>query len=96
MRALFIVVSAPILQLRPGVVKCHEPVSVQAFDAEAAIEGFDERVVGGFAGNLWLLRSSADFFNGIDPKRAGNNYLPSASRRDPDAVKPSSPSRLTA
>ena len=48
MGALF-VVSAPILQLGTGVVKGHEPVGVQAFGAETAIEGFDEGIVGRLA-----------------------------------------------
>ena len=50
MRALLIVVSAPILQFFPGVFKAHEPVSVQALGPEPAIERFDKRIV------RWLSR----------------------------------------
>jgi hypothetical protein len=49
-RALFVVVFAPILQLGSGVVKGHEPMGVQAFGAEPTIERFDEGVVGRLAG----------------------------------------------
>jgi hypothetical protein len=46
MWALLVVVSAPILHFRPGVVKCHEPVCVQTFRPDASVEGLDEGVVG--------------------------------------------------
>jgi hypothetical protein len=45
----FVVVSTPILHFLPGVVKAQEPVRVQAFVSELAIEGFDEAVVRGLA-----------------------------------------------
>ena len=50
MGAFLIVVLTPILQLFLGVCKAQEPVCVQTFGAKAAIECFDERVVGGLAG----------------------------------------------
>ena len=40
-----VVVSAPSLQLFAGVGKRQEPVSVQAFGPELAVESFDEAVV---------------------------------------------------
>ena len=49
MRPFLIVVSAPILQFLLGVVKRQEPVGVQAFSPKAAVEAFNERIVGGFA-----------------------------------------------
>ena len=45
MRAFFVVVLAPILHFRAGVVKRQEPVRVQALGPEAPVEGFDERIV---------------------------------------------------
>lgn len=50
MWADLVVVSTAILHFLPGVAKSLERVSVQALDAEAAIEGLDERVVGWLAG----------------------------------------------
>lgn len=44
-----IVVSTPILHFLPCVVKAQEPVRVQAFASELAVEGFDEAVVGRLA-----------------------------------------------
>ena len=51
MRAFFIVVLAPILQLFLSIRKTQEPVGVQTFRSEAAVEGFDVSVV------RWLSRS---------------------------------------
>ncbi len=48
MGSVLVVVPAPIVQLLPGVFKAHEPVGVQAFRPQFAIERFDERVVGRF------------------------------------------------
>jgi len=62
--ALLVVVLAPILQFFPGVCKAQEPVGVQAFNSEAAIEGFDEGVVGGLARPREVERYTAL----IDPK----------------------------
>lgn len=45
-----VVVSAPSLQLTPGIVKAHEPMRVQALRPELAVEAFDEGVIGRFAG----------------------------------------------
>lgn len=50
MWALLIVVPAPSLHLLPSIFKAHEPVGAEAFDAEAPVEGLDERIVGGLAG----------------------------------------------
>lgn len=50
MRPNLVVVSTPILQLHPGVVKAHEPVRVQTFRAELAVKRFNEAVVGRLAG----------------------------------------------
>ena len=50
MRSVLIVVPTPILQLFPGVRKAHEPVGVQAFCPQLAVERLDEAIVGGFAG----------------------------------------------
>jgi len=44
-----IVVSTPSLAFSNRVVEAHEPVLVQAFRSELAVEGLDERVVGRFA-----------------------------------------------
>jgi hypothetical protein len=44
-----IVVSTPFLHFRPGIVKAHEPVRVQALCSELAIERFDEAVIRRFA-----------------------------------------------
>jgi len=42
-----VVVSAPSLQLFAGIRKIHEPVGVQAFRPQLAVERLDEAVVGG-------------------------------------------------
>src|SRR3954447_16532706 len=44
-----VVVSTPILDFLPSVVKAQEPMCVQAFVSELAVEGFDEAVVRGLA-----------------------------------------------
>ena len=49
MGPIFVVVSAPILQLFGRVGKRQEPVGVQALGPEAAVEGLDEGVVRGLA-----------------------------------------------
>lgn len=51
-RALLVVVLAPILQFFLGVCKAQEPMSVQTFRSKAAVECLDERVVGGLAPGL--------------------------------------------
>jgi hypothetical protein len=48
-RPFFVVVFTPSLQLFGSIRKRQEPVLVQALGAEAAIEGFDEGVIGGLA-----------------------------------------------
>jgi hypothetical protein len=42
MRALFVIVLAPILYLFPGVRKAQEPMGVQAFNPKPPVESFDE------------------------------------------------------
>ncbi len=45
MRSFLIVVSTPILHLFAGIRKGQEPMLVQAFCTEAAIERFDESII---------------------------------------------------
>jgi hypothetical protein len=45
-----VVVSAPSLQLFAGVGKAHEPMRVQTFRPQPAVEGLDEAVVGELPG----------------------------------------------
>src|SRR3546814_1340717 len=47
---LFIVVSTPSLQLFRRIGKVQEPMGVQAFRPQPAVERLDERVVGRLAG----------------------------------------------
>ena len=46
-----VVVSTPILHFHAGVVKAHKPMRVQALGPKLAVEGFNEAVVGWFAGS---------------------------------------------
>ena len=48
--SFLVVVSAPILQLFGASARRQEPVGVQAFRPEAAVERLDERIVGRLAG----------------------------------------------
>ena len=48
-RSFFVVVSTPSVQLFGGIFEAHEPVSVQAFRPEPAVEGLDKRVAGWFS-----------------------------------------------
>ena len=50
MRALLIVVPAPVLHLLPSIFKAHEPLSVKALRTETTVECLDEHIIGGFAG----------------------------------------------
>ena len=50
MRSVLVVVSTPSLQFFLRVCKAHEPVRVQAFGPELAVERLDEAVVRGLAG----------------------------------------------
>ena len=43
--ANLVVISAPSLALSDGIVDAHEPVLLQAFRPELAVEGVDERIV---------------------------------------------------
>jgi hypothetical protein len=45
----FIIVLEPIFHFSTCVVKAHEPVGVQTFGSELAIEAFNEGVVSWFA-----------------------------------------------
>jgi hypothetical protein len=49
MRTELVVVPSTALYFVPGVLQRHEPVHVQAFIPEAAIEGFD----------MWIIRRCA-------------------------------------
>lgn len=44
-----IIVSTPSLHFYPCVVKVHEPMRVQAFSSELAVEAFNKAVVRRFA-----------------------------------------------
>ena len=58
MRALFVVVPAPILYLFSGVRKTQEPMRVQAFNPKPAVERFDECVVGRLAWSAEVERDA--------------------------------------
>jgi hypothetical protein len=45
-RSCLIVVSTPSLAFSARIVEAHEPVRVEAFRSEFAVERFDERIVG--------------------------------------------------
>ena len=45
-----VIVLTPIFYFSPGIIKAHEPVGVQAFAAELAVEGLDGGVVGRLSG----------------------------------------------
>ena len=53
-----VVVSAVSLQLFLRIRKRQEPVSVQTFSAELAVEALDERVVSWFAGTREVQRDT--------------------------------------
>lgn len=57
-RADHVVVSTPILAFFSRFVEAHEPVDVQAFGSELAIQGFDEGVVGWFSGTAKVERDA--------------------------------------
>jgi hypothetical protein len=59
MRTIFVVVSAPILHLFPGVRKGQELVGIEAFGPEATVERLDEGVVGRLAGPGEIERNTA-------------------------------------
>ena len=44
-----VIVSTPFLHFLPRVVKAHEPVGVQTFGFELAVEALDEAVMGWLA-----------------------------------------------
>ncbi len=45
MGSVFVVVPAPILQFFTCICKAHEPVRVEAFGSQLAVERFDERII---------------------------------------------------
>src|SRR6056297_223055 len=47
--SVLVVVSTPILQLFSGIRKAHEPMCVEAFRTELAVEGLDEAIVCGLS-----------------------------------------------
>jgi hypothetical protein len=55
MRSLLVIVSTPSLAFSPRIVEVHEPVGVEAFGAELAVERFDKGIVGRRG---WRLRTS--------------------------------------
>lgn len=59
MGSVFVVVPAPILQLLPGLFKAREPVSIQAFGPQLAVERFHERIVGR-SFERWASQGQAD------------------------------------
>src|SRR4051794_5547578 len=58
MRTHLVVVLAPILHFRTRVVKRQEPVRVEALGPEPPVEGFDKRIVRGFAGTREVQRDA--------------------------------------
>ncbi len=56
MGSVVVVVPAPFLQLLPGIFKAHEPVGVQAFRPQLAVERLNERIVGGLSGPAEVQR----------------------------------------
>lgn len=55
-----IVIHAPVLQLFPGIFKAHEPVRIQTFSPQFAVERFDERIVCGLARAAEVQRDPMD------------------------------------
>jgi hypothetical protein len=49
MRSRFVVEPSPIFGLFPGVVQIEEPVLPEAFEPDAGVEAFRERVIGRLA-----------------------------------------------
>lgn len=49
MRSYLVVVSTPSLAFSHRVIQAHEPVGVEAFRPELAVEALDERIVGRLA-----------------------------------------------
>lgn len=65
-------VRPPRLDLAPGVVQRQEPVRVQAFIAQPAIEAFDEGIVGGLSRPAEVQRNAVDV--GPVVERAGDKF----------------------
>jgi hypothetical protein len=49
-RSFLVVVSTPSLAFSPRIVEAHEPMSIQTFRSEAAVECFDEGLSVGLPG----------------------------------------------
>ena len=59
MRSLLVVVSTPSLAFSARIVEAHEPMRVQTFRSEFAIERLDEGVVSGLARSEEVERDAA-------------------------------------
>src|SRR5262249_39768278 len=59
MGSLLIVVSTPSLAFSPRIVEAHEPMHVQTFPSEIAIERLDEGIVSGLARSREVERDTA-------------------------------------
>ena len=60
MRSDLVEVRPPRLDLAPGVVQRQEPVCVQAFITQTAVEAFDEGIVGRLARPAEVQRDAVD------------------------------------
>ena len=58
MGSVLVAVPAPILQLFPGVFKAHEPMGIQTFRPQFAVERLDEGVVRGLSGAAEVQRDT--------------------------------------
>jgi hypothetical protein len=66
MGSVLVVVPALIPQLFPGVFKAHEPVGVQAFRPQLAVERLNERVVGRLSRSAEVERDTVGIGPGQD------------------------------
>src|SRR3546814_19132626 len=73
---LFIVVSTPSLQLFRRIGKVQEPMGVQAFRPQPAVERLDERVVGRLAGAREVEDDAALISPKIEIAGAAHSDLP--------------------
>jgi hypothetical protein len=58
MWAQFVIVSTPSLAFSSRFVEAYEPVGIQAFDPELAVQGFDIGIVCRFAGPAEVERDT--------------------------------------
>jgi hypothetical protein len=70
---VLVVVPAPMLQFFRGICKAHEPVGIQAFGPELAVERFDKGIVGRLARPAEVQRHAVGKPKG--PDRAMINVL---------------------